>query len=148
LIQEGTDVENTTEIESNIDADPTFISKYDIYESSELDHKVTNVENKIQIGGDTHSDVNFFSKRTRICNSIEKVTMEGRYQDDYSSRNHFCYRNMEPTVMDKVEGTRAILTQSLSRSSSTSSLDSTNIDVLNTLTCDDLDFFFDVQKTS
>jgi hypothetical protein len=73
LIQEGTDVENTTEIESNIDADPTFISKYDIYESSELDHKVTNVENKIQIGGDTHSDVNFFQNVPESVIQLRKL---------------------------------------------------------------------------
>ena len=57
--------------------------------------------------------------------------------------NDFYIRSNEQMKTDTLESSRLNMPEELSRSSSPSSLDSTYIDVLNDLSCQDLDFFLD-----
>jgi hypothetical protein len=76
-------------------------------------------------------------------NLAQQDTILERTKDDrVAVTDNFYLESIEPTIMtDNSERIRIIQPRNLSRTSSTSSLDSTYLDMLNNLSCEDLDFF-------
>jgi hypothetical protein len=76
-------------------------------------------------------------------NLAQQGTILERTKDDHVAvTDNFYLESIEPTIMtDNSERIRIIQPRNLSRTSSTSSLDSTYLDMLNNLSCEDLDFF-------
>jgi hypothetical protein len=73
------------------------------------------------------------------CNSIQQGSIDERHRGDNVFMNDF--RSTEQLLTDNRDSTSGTMPGNLSRNSSTSSLDSSYIDVLNDLSCEELDFF-------
>jgi hypothetical protein len=75
------------------------------------------------------------------CNSIQQGIIDERRRGDHAFMNYLHFRSTEQTMTDNRERTPGTMPGNLSRNSSTSSLDSSYIDILNDLSCGELDFF-------